>query len=223
MTKVMLLAAGRGMRLRPITDTTPKALVKVKDKPLIEYHIENCAKAGFFEIVINLAHLGHKIKEQLGDGSRWGVSLNYSIEPHGGLETGGGIVNALPLLGDKPFITINADIYSQYNLNLKKLPATLKQLAHLILVKNPHHNSCGDFSLSDDGYIDCDSSSYTFSGIACYHPDFFKHKSPGRFSVVPLIKEKAADHLVTGEVFDGCWFDIGTKDRLLHVNSMSFN
>jgi N-acetyl-alpha-D-muramate 1-phosphate uridylyltransferase len=221
MTKVMLLAAGRGVRLRPITDTTPKPLVKINGKTLIEYHLENCAHAGYTDIVINLAHLGHKIKQYLGDGSRWGVKLSYSPEPEGGLETGGGIVNALPLLGNEPFITINADIYSQFNLAL--LPNALKHMAHLILVNNPNHNVYGDFNLNEAGLIDGQKPSYTFSGIACYHPSLFNALSPGRFSVVPIIRENAAKNQVTGELYQGDWFDIGTKERLAEANKRTFS
>ena len=185
--RAMILAAGRGERLRPLTDTRPKPLLEVGGRPLIEHHLERLAQAGFREIVINLAHLGDMIRDTLGNGSAWGVNIHYSQEPPGALDTGGGIGQALPLLGDSPFAVINGDIFSQYP--LARLRAIKCSHAHLILVSNPAHNPDGDFDLqagrviSNIGETD-KQAPYTFSGISVYHPRFFDASPDGRFSVV---------------------------------------
>jgi len=210
--RAMILAAGRGERLRPLTDTTPKPLLDVGGRSLIEHHLEGLAQAGFREVVINLAHLGDMIRDSLGDGSSWGLNIHYSPEPEGALDTGGGIQQALPLLGDTPFAIINGDIFSQYP--LARLRAIKCDHAHLVLVPNPLHNPDGDFTLQA-GYIDPDGQArLTFSGISVYHPRFFASAPGGRYSVVPMLRAAAAQRHVTGEIYRGTWHDIGTRERL---------
>jgi MurNAc alpha-1-phosphate uridylyltransferase len=210
--RAMILAAGRGERLRPLTDTTPKPLLPVGGRPLIDYHLENLANAGFREVVINLAHQGEKIRETLGSGSDWGLNITYSPEPPNALDTGGGIHNALPLLGDAPFAIINGDVFSEYP--LARLRAIKCDHAHLVLVPNPAHNPNGDFAIRG-GYVTDDAEPrYTFAGISVYHPRFFDSASGGRFSVVPMLLKAMNLQRVTGEMFKGVWHDIGTLERL---------
>ena len=208
----MILAAGRGERLRPLTDTTPKPLLDVCGKLLIEHHLERLSAAGFREIVVNLSHLGDKISERLGDGSAWGLSIHYSPEPPGALGTGGGIKQALPLLGESPFAIINGDIFTAYP--LARLRAIKCDHSHLVLVPNPPHHPNGDFALQG-GYVTEDGQPrHTFSGISVYHPRFFDAASPGNFSVVPLLQTAMALNQVTGQLYTGMWHDIGTAERL---------
>jgi len=210
--RAMILAAGRGERLRPLTDQTPKPLLEVGGKPLIEHHLEKLANAGFREVVINLDHLGDMIRGTLGDGSRWGLTIHYSPEPAGALGTGGGIARALPLLGDAPFAIINGDVFSHYP--LARLRAIKCDQAHLVLVPNPAHNPNGDFALSG-GYVSAEGQPLlTFSGISVYHPRFFSAATSGSFSVVPMLQAAMAAQSVTGELFRGDWYDIGTIERL---------
>ena len=216
MKTAMILAAGRGERLKPITETRPKALCFIHNKPLIQYHLERLAQAGFKRVIINHAYLGGQIRAYLGDGSAWGLSIQYSPEPPGGLETGGGIVNALALLGDEPFVTVNADILTNYDFLSLKLPKN--SLAHLVLIKKPPYYQQGDFSLSASGLLENTPPTYTFSGIACYDPIFFHYAKPGRYSVTPMLRLCAEAKQATAEVFDGEWSDIGSPDRLLLAN-----
>jgi MurNAc alpha-1-phosphate uridylyltransferase len=210
--RAMILAAGRGERLRPITDTLPKPLVDVGGKALIEYHLENLAGAGFREVVINQGHLGNELSQALGDGSRWGLHINWSIEPPEALETGGGIFQALPHLGSGPFLVVNGDLWTDYSFT--RLRAVKCDWAHLVMIPNPAHNPDGDFALEGARIRDVGEPRLTFSGIAVYHPRLFQNCEPGRFSVVPLLKAAMRDHLVTGEEFRGNWNDIGTPERL---------
>lgn len=219
MKTAMILAAGRGDRLKPFTEVTPKALCVVKDKPLIEHHVMNLANAGFERLVINHAYLGGQIRQHLGNGTRWGIEIFYSPEPPGGLETGGGIVNALPLLGDKPFITVNADIYTDFDFSQLQLEKT--DSIHVILVnKNPELNHHGDFGLINQTQLSNTNPEYTLAGICCYHPQVFTNCKQGRYSVAPLIREYAAQNKATARVYDGLWFDIGTLERLQAVNKI---
>jgi len=211
--KAMILAAGRGERMRPLTDHTPKPLLQAGPLKLIEYHLINLAKAGFNEVVINVAWLGQQIMDTLGDGSRYGLTIQYSNEGDQALETGGGIVNALPLLGDEPFLVINGDIWTDYPLT-KLADKKLNGLGHLILIPNPDHNSNGDFYLNDDLLALEGTESYTFSGIALYHRDFFKGQKVEAFPLAPLLRDYAQRGLVSAEVYRGNWMDIGTKARL---------
>jgi len=218
----MILAAGRGERLRPLTDTTPKPLLDFDGRPLIAHHLEKLAQAGFREVVINLAHQGDMIRDTLGNGSNWGLNIHYSPEPPGALDTGGGIGQALPLLGEAPFAVINGDVFSQYP--LARLRAIKCSHSHLVLVPNPAHNPGGDFGLQG-GHVIPETGSpdeqppgvhqrYTFSGISVYHPRFFHPAPGGRYSVVPMLVAAAALRHVTGEIYRGNWHDIGTLERL---------
>lgn len=214
--KCMILAAGLGSRMRPLTDVTPKPLLEVAGKPLIVWHIENLAKSGFQDIVINIAHLGYKIPDALGDGSKWGVRLHYSDEQEeGGLESAGGIIKALPILGDETFLVVNGDVWCDYSFNVNfKLKDDA--LAHLILVHNPSHNVDGDFSIEDGKVID--KKEFTFSGIGYYSPKLFTDVAYGKSPLAPLLRAKMQSKLVTGELYDGEWYDIGTPQRLEFIN-----
>lgn len=218
MKTAMILAAGRGERLRPLTDLTPKALCKVNNIPLIEYHVTRLALAGFENLIVNHAYLGGQIRQHLGNGEKWGITIYYSPEPPGGLETGGGIVNALPLLGDQPFVTVNADIVTDFDFASLKLGPT--NLAHLILVEKPFYKKTADFGLSET-LLDNNNRQYTFPGIACYHPAFFRNCKIGRYSVTPMLRLFADKKQITGEVFSGKWLDIGSPERLLLANDLS--
>ena len=212
----MILAAGRGERMRPLTDRIPKPLLPVGDRPLIQHHIESLAQAGFRELVINHAHLGDQIEYALGDGSRWGVQINYSPEPAGALETGGGIFQALPLLGDAPFVVVNGDIWTDYDFSHPLLPEN--SLAHLVLVDNPAHNPQGDFCLADGWVSDGPGERLTFSGIGIYRPALFADCRPGAFPLAPLLKAAMAQGRVSGEYYRGRWVDVGTPERLAEIN-----
>ncbi|MCC5791488.1 MAG: nucleotidyltransferase family protein [Legionellaceae bacterium] len=213
MNSAMLLAAGRGERLKPLTDRCPKALCQVGHFPLIVHHIQHLTQAGITHLVINHAWLGGHIRRYLGNGNAFGVCIEYSAEPPGGLETGGGIYQALPLLGSAPFICVNADIYSDYDFSrLFDIPSTTA--AHVVLVHNPKHHPGGDFGLSDAGYVLNHSRHYTFSGIARYAPSLFRQQSTGRYSIAPLLREQAEHQQVTASLHEGLWLDIGCADRL---------
>lgn len=217
MKTAMLLAAGRGKRLRPLTDTRPKPLCKVQGKALIEHHVERLAQKGFERIIINHAHLGGQIRKHLGRGSAWGIEIIYSPEPPGGLETGGGIVNALPLLGVEPFLAVNADIFTDYA--FEKIKLTENILGHIVLVpSNPSLQLTGDFSLQHGNLISNHPGLYTFSGIACYHPKLFNNFKAGRFSVTPILRAAAEQQLLQGELYQGLWFDTGSVQRLAEAN-----
>lgn len=210
----MILAAGRGERMRPLTDTIPKPLLPVGGKSLIEYQIERLAIAGFKHIIINLSYLGEKIVQTLGNGAQYGVQLCYSPEGRVPLGTGGGIFNALPLLGNQHFLVVNGDIWCDYPYTQLRRPFD-RQLAHLILVDNPQHHPQGDFCLADQRvYKDGDAHRLTFSGIGMYHPDLFKGCQKGEFSLVPLLVKAMQAGRVSGEHYRGTWSDIGTPERL---------
>jgi len=219
--KAMILAAGLGTRMRPLTHTTPKPLLKVGGIPLIVWHLERLAHDGFKEVVINVAHLGEKIKEALGDGSEWGVEIVYSDEQEeGGLESAGGIIKALPLLGEETFLVVNGDIFTEYDFNReKKLEKGI--VAHLVLVPNPEHNLEGDFALNGGKVVD--AKAYTFSGIGYYSPTLFNGVEYGKKSIVPLLKKAMKEGRVTGELFEGEWLDIGTPERLELLNAQLMN
>jgi len=215
--KAMILAAGRGERMRPLTDSTPKPLLEVRGKPLIVWHIERLAKAGFEEIVINIAHLSEQIPQKLGDGFAWGVKIHYSDESQeGALESAGGIVKALPLLGEEPFLVVNADVFCDYNFDTDfKLE---EKLAHLVLVENPEHNREGDFGLENSCVLNKAKKKYTFSGIAYYNPKLFENLDVKKLPLAPLLREKIEKKEVSGELFNGLWHDIGTPQRLNEIN-----
>ncbi|MHC8323642.1 N-acetylmuramate alpha-1-phosphate uridylyltransferase MurU [Pseudomonas sp. GB2N2] len=214
--KAMILAAGKGERMRPLTLTTPKPLVRAGGVPLIEYHLKALAIAGFTEIVINHAWLGLQIEDYLGDGSQYGVRIKYSPEGEP-LETGGGIFGALPLLGDDAFLVVNGDIWTDYDFSVLHQP--INGLAHLVLADNPPHHPAGDFSLVDGQVHDsrADTSTLTYSGIAVLHPQLFDGCSPGAFKLAPLLRKAMADGQVTGERLNGRWVDVGTHERLAEV------
>jgi MurNAc alpha-1-phosphate uridylyltransferase len=210
--RAMILAAGRGERLRPLTDAVPKPLVEVGGKPLIEHHLDALAGAGFREVVINQGHLGDQLPAALGDGGRWGINIHWSDEQPEALETGGGIFKALPLLGAAPFLVVNGDLWTDYPYT--RLRAVKCDWAHLVLVPNPPHNPAGDFALEGARVREQGENRRTFSGIAVYHPRLFDGCSAGKFSVVPLLRAAMRDHLVTGELYRGEWNDVGTRERL---------
>jgi MurNAc alpha-1-phosphate uridylyltransferase len=210
--KAMILAAGRGERMRPLTDHTPKPLLKVSGKPLIEHTIRQLVTAGITDIVINHAHLGQHIENALGDGSRFGANLRYSPEGEQALETAGGIINALPLLGSEVFLVVNGDIATDFSyVELSKLKV---DLAHLILVDNPEHHAKGDFGLANDGLVVESGEQFTFSGIGLYRAELFKDTPPGIRKLGPLLRQAMANRRVTGQKYSGFWMDIGTPERL---------
>ncbi len=211
--KAMILAAGRGERMRPLTDVTPKPLLGVGGKPLIVWHIEALARAGVHEMVINHAWLGEQIPATLGDGSRWGVSLVYSAEHELGLETGGGIFNALPLLGDQPFILVNGDVFAEVDFSPLLSLELGHRLAHLLLVDNPEHHPQGDFTLQADGLVSPESR-LTFSGISVLSPKLFVGCQQGKFPLAPLLRQAMRQGLVSGEKLFSRWVDVGTPERL---------
>ncbi|MFK5976517.1 MAG: nucleotidyltransferase family protein [Sulfurovum sp.] len=214
--KVMILSAGLGTRMHPLTNTTPKPLLKVADKPLIVWHIERLASLGFKEIIINIAHLGYQIPKALGDGELWGVKLIYSDEQQeGALESAGGIIKALSLLGDEPFLVINGDIWTDYKFD-KNFRLLKDKLAHLILIPNPPHNINGDFDLIDNSVVD--KKRYTFAGIGYYSPLLFRDLEYGKRGLPPILREAMQTQKVTGELYSGEWFDIGTPERLEDIN-----
>jgi MurNAc alpha-1-phosphate uridylyltransferase len=229
--KAMILAAGRGERMRPLTDSCPKPLLKVRGRPLIVWHVLNLVRARITEIVINQAHLGHMIEEALGDGSRYGARIAYSAEGTA-LETAGGIAKARELLGEEPFVALAADIwcphfdFSQVTDTLpdadvwgNPLPLDRRDVAWLYLVKNPAHNPAGDFALHSFSIANEGEPRHTFSGIGVYRPQLFDAIAPGESArLAPLLREYAARGQVGGEVYRGEWTDVGTPERLAQLN-----
>ncbi len=214
--KAMILAAGRGERMRPLTDSVPKPLLRAGPCALIEHHLHALVRAGFAEVVINLAYRGEQIAAALGDGARYGLPIRYSHEAGEALETGGGIACALPLLGTAPFAVINGDVWTDYP--LERLPAAPDGLAHLVLVDNPPHHVQGDFHLRGDGAISAgDGPRLTFSGLGVYRPALFDGCTPGRFALAPLLRRAIAEGAVSGEHYRGAWVDVGTPERLAEL------
>jgi len=214
--KAMILAAGRGERMRPLTDHTPKALLKAGGRALIEYRIESLAAAGFRELVINHAHLGAQIEAHLGNGERYGVRITWSREPDAALETGGGIFQALAWLDGEQFLVVNADIWTDYP--FARLAAPIAGLAHLVLVDNPPQHPQGDFVLRDSRVQAEGTPRLTFSGIGVYHRDLFRGCRPGRFPLAPLLRHAMESGQVSGEHYTGAWRDIGTPERLAELD-----
>jgi N-acetyl-alpha-D-muramate 1-phosphate uridylyltransferase len=219
--KAMILAAGRGERMRPLTDHTPKPLLTVAGKPLISHTINQLVAAGFTDLVINHAHLGQQIEDNLGNGQQFGAKIVYSPEEEA-LETAGGIVNALPLLGNDAFLVVNGDIATDFPF------ADLKNLtidhAHLVLINNPPHHPDGDFGLDATGKLTNDiGARFTFSGIGVYHPDLFKSTARGKSKLAPLLRYAISEQRATGQHYSGFWMDIGTPERLneleIHLNN----
>jgi MurNAc alpha-1-phosphate uridylyltransferase len=219
--KAMILAAGRGERMRPLTDRLPKPLIAVGGRPLIEHHIVNLAAAGVREFVINLGWLGERLREAVGDGSRFGVRISYALEGWPALDTGGGVFNALPLLGDAPFLLLNGDVYAKCDWpawvdRARALPEN--DLAHLLLVSNPPHHPDGDFGLI--GSRICNTpAQFTFSGISVQRAALFAGCQPGAFPLLPLWRKAAAADRISGDVFEGLWSDVGTPERLRRIES----
>jgi N-acetyl-alpha-D-muramate 1-phosphate uridylyltransferase len=220
--KAMILAAGRGERMRPLTDHIPKPLLMAGGKPLIVWHIEKLARCGIAELVVNHAHLGAQIEEALGDGSRYGVHIRYSPEPPGALEAAGGIAHALHLLGDQPFAVVNGDIWCNYDFTQLTARAAALQAsgdtAHLVLINNPAHHPNGDFGLQR-GRVTDDLPRLTFSGIGVYQPALFAHiPRATRAPLAPLLRAQIAQGRVSGEHHQGRWVDVGTPQRLAELD-----
>jgi N-acetyl-alpha-D-muramate 1-phosphate uridylyltransferase len=214
--KAMILAAGRGERMRPLTDNTPKPLLEVGGIALIVWHIERLVHHGFYEIVVNLGHLGEQIRAVLGDGSQWGAAICYSDEQaEGALESAGGIVKALPLLADAPFLVVNADIWTDYIFDRAYL-LQADTLAHLILVPSPDYHPKGDFGLADG--IVTDRPALTFAGIGYYSPEFFRDIPYGKQPLGPWLRRAIRRGHVSGQLHTGEWRDIGTPERLEEIN-----
>lgn len=219
--KAMILAAGRGERMRPLTDQTPKPLLPVHGKALIEYHIEKLAASGFDEVIINHAWLGQKIEQHLGEGKRYGIGIRYSAETEA-LETLGGIVKALPLLGDEPFFLVNGDVWTDYSFVTKTL--AINALAHLILINNPEHRPQGDFGFADGQvFADIDDprsrQALTYSGMGYFSPLLFRGFTVAKAPLAPVLRKAMQMGQVTGEHFTGEWFDVGTPERLQCLNN----
>jgi MurNAc alpha-1-phosphate uridylyltransferase len=218
-TTAMILAAGRGERMRPLTDHTPKPLLPVAGRPLIVWHIERLARAGIRDLVINHAHLGQQIEQVLGDGAQWGVAIRYSAEGEGrALETGGGIQRALPLLGEAPFLVVNADVWT--DLDPRRLYLRAGALAHLVLVDNPAHHPHGDFHLRNGWLQAGGEPRLTYSGIGVYSPSLFADCAAGAFPLAPLLREAIGRGRVSGEHHRGRWIDVGTPQRLDALQAM---
>lgn len=225
--KAMILAAGRGERMRPLTDHTPKPLLQVGGKPLIVWHLEKLAATGFREVVINHAHLGAQIEAALGDGAKWGLTINYSPEPPGALETAGGIARALPLLGDAPFLVVNGDVFCDVDFgqfsrstaeNEQKCPDAG---ARLLLVSNPAHHTAGDFALAGDRVIPAsDGQTFTYAGIGVFSPAMFAHVPTGQpMKLRPLLDAAIAAGTLAGEHYTSRWVDVGTPERLAELDT----
>ncbi|HXY96488.1 MAG TPA: nucleotidyltransferase family protein [Steroidobacteraceae bacterium] len=215
--KAMLLAAGRGERMRPITDSLPKPLVPVAGRPLIAWHLAALARAGFREVVVNTSWLAPVLHAALGDGSAFGVSITWSDEGPVPLETGGGILRAVPLLGPGPFLVVNADIWS--DIDFAALSLEQGAHAHLVLVPNPPHNVRGDFGLDADLVVSRDTDRFTYSGVGMFRREFFDGASGERFPLLPLLNRAIAARRVRGELHRGAWSDVGTPERLAALDA----
>jgi N-acetyl-alpha-D-muramate 1-phosphate uridylyltransferase len=220
--KAIVLAAGRGERLRPITDTTPKPLVPVAGKPLIVYHLEALARAGVREVVVNLSWLPDRIRTALGDGAEYGVHISYSDEGPAPLETGGGIFNAIHLLGAGPFLVVNGDTWTDIDFSTLLLGADADTgagaLARLVLVPNPIQHPRGDFGLDGDLVVERQSNRFTYSGVGVYRPELFAGCAPGKFPLLPLFKRAIAAGKLRGQLHRGEWCDVGTPQRLAELD-----
>ncbi len=212
----MILAAGRGERLRPVTDRIPKALVEVRGQSLIERHLVAIHTAGIETVVINLGWLGDAIVDRVASGCNYGLNVIYSPEGDDILETGGGIQRALPLLGDEPFLVVNADIYT--DMPFPPPAPAANALAHLALVPNPPHREHGDFNLNDGLVCASDEAPFTFSGVAIYRSEFFADCMPGRFPLAPMLYDAANAGRISGSLYEGLWEDVGTPARLEELN-----
>lgn len=215
--RAMILAAGRGERLRPLTDYIPKPLIDIAGQPLIAYHLRALATAGIHEVVINIAYLANQIRDSLRDGQQYGLRIHYSYETSA-LETGGGILQALPLFNDEPFIVVNGDVWTDYN--FAELPNKLSGLAHLVLVNNPPHHHEGDFALINNKVDLSSSHKLTFSGIAIYHPKLFTGYAVSKIRLATILQPAILAGQISGEHYPGVWMDIGTPERLAAVREI---
>jgi MurNAc alpha-1-phosphate uridylyltransferase len=213
--KAMLLAAGRGERMRPLTDSVPKPLLRVGGRALIAWHLAALARAGIREVVINLSWLGEQLRAALGDGSDFGVRISWSEEGPVPLETGGGIFHALPQLGPGPFLVVNSDIWT--DVDFGRLTLEPEAHAHLVLIANPPHHPRGDFGLDRGFIVNRDSDRFTYSGVGVYRPEFFAGCMPGRFPLLPVLNRAIAARLVRGQLHRGEWWDVGTAERLANL------
>lgn len=214
--RAMILAAGRGERLRPLTDEIPKSLIEVRGESLLERHLENVRSAGIETVVINLGWLGDKIVERVGSGKRYGLEVLYSQEGDNILETGGGIHKALPMLGADPFLVVNADIYT--DMPVPDMQLADDHLGHLVMVPTPDYREHGDFDIEAGLVRNGDKAAYTFSGVAIYRPEFFDGCEAGRFPLAPMLREAADHRALSGSFYQGIWADVGTPERLAQVN-----
>ncbi len=214
--RAMILAAGRGERMRPLTDKVPKPLLEIAGKALIVYQIEALQAASVREIVINTGHLGDQIQYELGTGASFGVDIQYSDEGDNILETAGGIIKALPMLGEDPFIVTNADIFTDFD--YCSLPEQLESDAHIVLVNNPPHNPEGDFAFENGYVFEQGNTKLTYSGIGLFHPHFFRNFNSGRYPLAPMLYQSAQAKRLSGQHFTGLWNDIGTPVRLKEIN-----
>ena len=214
----MILAAGRGSRMRALTDDRPKPLLEVRGRSLIAHQIARLRAAGFDDLVVNIGYHGELIRAQLSDGAAHGVRIAYSVEPPQAYGTGGGILAALPLLGDGPFLALGADVWCDFPLEeLHETPARGDDLLHLVLVPNPDHHPAGDFALDGDRLRNDGATRLTFSGIGVYRPALFTGLAPGRFELAPLLRAAADDDRASAQLHDGVWRDIGTPERLVEL------
>lgn len=215
----MILAAGRGERMRPLTDSVPKPLLRVAGKPLIEYHLEALAAGGVREVVINLAWKGEQLRQALGTGERFGLTLHYSDEGSEALETGGGIVQALPLLGSGPFIVVSGDVWTDYPLTRCMEALSSDDVAHFVLVPNPEFHSRGDFGLSAGRATDEPGDRFTYANIGAFRREFFEGCSPGRFPLAPLMYRWIREGRVSAELYRGRWHNVGTPEQLAELDA----
>lgn len=217
--KAVVLAAGRGVRLKPLTDTTPKPLIEVRGKPLIVHHLEQLRDAGFTQIHINTSWLADKIQAALGDGSGYGVHIHFSYEGPEPLETGGGLFKMLPAIGRDPFLVVNGDVFTGFPFETLKHKLKPDFLAHLVMVANPAHHPQGDFHLSPVGHLrPAGEPKLTYSGIGVYRADLFKGCDAGKFPLLPLLKQAMAQEALSGEAYEGSWSDVGTPESLAKLN-----
>lgn len=216
----MVLAAGRGERMRPLTDDQPKPLLRVGGKRLIEYHLERLAAAGFREVVINTGWLGDKIEATLGSGERYGLAITYSHERPEALETGGGIFKALPLLGSAPFLLVNGDVWTDIDFGALRRDPPADSFAHLVLVRNPPQHARGDFLLENGRLSEGEGSRQTYSGVGIFRSRMFEGCQPGKFPLLPLLRRAIAQRALSGELHEGRWYDIGTTERLAALDAL---
>ena len=216
--KAMILAAGRGERMKHLTNFTPKPLTRINGKTLIEYNILKIKQSGINEIAVNICWLGSQIKNYIGTGNKYGVKITYFDEGNQMLGTGGGIYNALNFFGDEPFWLINSDVFSDYRIDIEK--ELINKHAHLVLVKNPEHHKVGDFYLNNDQvYFKEGSKPYTYSGISIISPKLFENCKSGVFPLEPILNDAASKGKISGEYYDGTWIDVGTPERLKFIQT----